>query len=364
MNAHTGESAAPGSRMNGQPVSGVPGASGDLADDPDQHHAERRDAEESDSPGAALRARREALGLTIQQAAEALHLDPAMVAAIEADRFAALGAPVYARGHLRKYAIVLGLSPEWAIERYEALADVPVPLSAPASGLQWRERSASKLPLWITLALLAAGVSWGVYGLYQERHPGGQDVAAKTSSEILDELTGAAPGGVPPSALSLVPEEISAVSEENSASAASRASGNAPQEPVAPAVADASPPGERSGITEVRSETRPPAAPGTVGASAARAAPAMRLRLAFSGTSWTEVYDAAGKQLVFGMGTAEKVYEAAGVPPLRVILGYASAVNVQVDGQAIVIPRRAGRNTARFIIAADGSPVEAELSDE
>jgi len=360
MNAHPGESAVPGPRIDGRPV---PGASGGLADDLDPHHGERRGAEESDSPGAALRARREALGLTIQQAAEALHLDPAMVAAIEADRFAALGAPVYARGHLRKYAIVLGLSPEWAIERYEALAD-PVPLPAPVAGSRWRERSASKLPLWITLALLAAGVTWGVYGLYQERYPGGQDVAARTSSEILDELTAPPPGGTPPRALPLVSEEITVASEEISTPAAARTSGDALQEPLASAVADASPPAERSGITEVRPEARPPAAPEAVGASVAPAAPAMRLRLAFSGTSWTEVYDAAGKQLVFGMGTAEKVYEAAGVPPLRVILGYASAVNVQVDGQAIVIPRRAGRNTARFIIAADGSPVEAELSDE
>ena len=40
---------------------------------------------------------------------------------IEANRFDALGAPVYAKGHLRKYATLLGLSPETVIARYEAL---------------------------------------------------------------------------------------------------------------------------------------------------------------------------------------------------------------------------------------------------
>ena len=32
-----------------------------------------------------------------------------MIEAIEANRFAALGAPVYAKGYLRKYAALLGL---------------------------------------------------------------------------------------------------------------------------------------------------------------------------------------------------------------------------------------------------------------
>jgi hypothetical protein len=36
-------------------------------------------------------------------------------------------------------------------------------------------------------------------------------------------------------------------------------------------------------------------------------------------------------------------------------LGLASAVSAQIDGEAIVIPRRAGRNDARFRIEADGS---------
>lgn len=345
MNAPPGEGAASGPGKNGQPVPGASSEPGGLG----PHHGERQDAEDGESLGGVLRARREACGLTILQAAEALYLDPAMIAAIEADRFAALGAPVYARGHLRKYAIVLGLSPEWAIERYEALADVAMPLPAPisAAGSQWRERSASKVPLWITLALLAAGVAWGVYGLYQERSADGRDVSAKSSSEILDELTGAAPVASfstarPPAAGEVSPPAEARLLEEVS------------QQPHATEAVD-----EISHPDPGIAENRPQAVP-----AAGTAASAMRLRLAFTGTSWTEVYDATGKQLVFGMGTAETVYDAAGVPPLRVILGYASAVNVQVNDRAIVIPRRAGRNTARFIIEPDGSAVQAELTEE
>ena len=74
-----------------------------------------------DTPGGMLRAERERRGYSMQQAAEDLHLDVWVIEAIEANRFVALGAPVYAKGHLRKYATLLGLSPATVLERYEAL---------------------------------------------------------------------------------------------------------------------------------------------------------------------------------------------------------------------------------------------------
>jgi hypothetical protein len=58
---------------------------------------------------------------------------------------------------------------------------------------------------------------------------------------------------------------------------------------------------------------------------------------------------------MFDMGTPGRVRTVAGVPPLRVILGLASAVSAQIDNRPIVIPRRAGRDGTRFLIEADGS---------
>jgi cytoskeleton protein RodZ len=60
-------------------------------------------------PGAWLAAAREQAGLSLMQAAEQLHLDVSAVKALEAGRFEVLGAAVYARGHLRRYAELLGL---------------------------------------------------------------------------------------------------------------------------------------------------------------------------------------------------------------------------------------------------------------
>ncbi len=54
--------------------------------------------------GSRLRAAREKKGLTVLQAAERMHVDARTLESLEAEDFAALGAPVYARGHLRHYA--------------------------------------------------------------------------------------------------------------------------------------------------------------------------------------------------------------------------------------------------------------------
>src|SRR5215213_10164734 len=60
------------------------------------------------SIGERLRAGRERAGLSVPVAAEKLHLDPKVIEALEADRFADLGAAVYVRGHLRRYADFVG----------------------------------------------------------------------------------------------------------------------------------------------------------------------------------------------------------------------------------------------------------------
>ncbi|MGN6451899.1 MAG: helix-turn-helix domain-containing protein, partial [Steroidobacteraceae bacterium] len=60
--------------------------------------------------GARLRGAREQRGLTLLQAAERLHVDARVLQALEAEDFGALGADVYVRGHLRRYAEAVGES--------------------------------------------------------------------------------------------------------------------------------------------------------------------------------------------------------------------------------------------------------------
>jgi cytoskeleton protein RodZ len=263
-----------------------------------------------DTPGGMLRAERERRGYSVQHAAEEMHLDMRVIEALEANRFEALGAPVYARGHLRKYATILGLSPATVLARYEALVGmpgdptpVPTALATPVRVVE--RRRVSKLPLWIAAAIaIVAGLAWLVFELLQNR-----EVDSATTNEVVAPTVAQQPAVNEPTIVS---------------------------EPAAQAPAPAA-------------QATPPAPPSLPTAGE------VRLRLEFTEPSWAEIYDASGKRLLFDMGTPGRVRTVAGAPPLRVNLGLASAVNAQVDDRPIVIPRRAGKDGAKFLIEADGS---------
>ena len=64
----------------------------------------------SDTVGVQLRRERERRGLSVQQVADELRLDKAVVEALENDSYDRAVPPVYARGHLRKYSKLLGVA--------------------------------------------------------------------------------------------------------------------------------------------------------------------------------------------------------------------------------------------------------------
>ena len=269
-------------------------------------------AAEPDTPGGMLRVERERRGYSVQHVAEELHLDIRVIEALETNRFEALGAPVYARGHLRKYATLLGLSPATVLARYEALGGTPPdPTPVPAVmavPLRVERRRVSKLPLWIAAAIvIVAGLAWLVFQLLQARG------AIGTTSAV-----------------------------------------TAPTAPQQPTVNESTTVNEPTTVTEPGAQAPAPMAQAAPQAPSPTPA-AVRLRLEFIEPSWTEIYDASGKRLMFDMGTPGRVRSVAGTPPLRVSLGLVSAVNAQVNDRPIVVPRRAGWDSTKFVIEADGS---------
>jgi len=73
-----------------------------------------------------------------------------------------------------------------------------------------------------------------------------------------------------------------------------------------------------------------------------------------------EVYDSRGERLFYDVAGAGSVQSIEGRPPLRVVLGNASAVAVQVDGQARDIPAGAlDGEGARFTVTRNGNLARA-----
>ena len=79
------------------------------------------------------------------------------------------------------------------------------------------------------------------------------------------------------------------------------------------------------------------------------------MRLSFSADSWVDIHDALGRRTFAGKGRANTVRTVAGPAPMRVYLGFASGVQLEVNNRAVAIgPQFLAGDVARFEAGADG----------
>jgi cytoskeleton protein RodZ len=273
--------------------------------------ATAREAQPVSGPGPMLRVAREGRGLTEQQAAEQLTLDVTVVEALERDDLAALGAPVFAKGHLRRYGALLGIDEEQLLAAYaRAQAQPEVPTLIPKARREMMPvRGRPKWP-WVVGGALAFVVAAGIAAYVSEygmRWPGGSDdgEAAAQGPSTAAATTAAVPGQT-----EIATDTGSAVTEP--------ATDAAPRLPL--------PQGHVS------------------------------VRLEFATDSWAEIYDGTGKAVLYDLGRAGTQRTIAAAAPLSVTFGNPQAVTLAVNGRpATLPPLPAGQSVARFRIEADGS---------
>jgi cytoskeleton protein RodZ len=279
------------------------------------------------SIGQRLRAGRERAGLSMAAAAEKLHLDIKVIEALEADRFAELGASVYVRGHLRRYADFVGEPGVELVNIYAARSEARPP-PPDLTQIPQAERHADPRRLVTPLvglgcALVLALAIWWVLAGSQSTTPASSgpapsNEAVPTASESAPATSTAALPAQPAGAPNTSSTGKAAPPTTVSTPAATEQASSAPREEAAPARAT-------------------------------------RLRLELSNESWVEVYDSRGQRLFYDVAGAGSVQSIEGRPPLRVVLGNAAAVAVQVDGQPRDIPSNAlDGEGARFVINRSG----------
>ena len=280
------------------------------------------------SIGERLRAGRERAGLSMAAAAEKLHLDIKVIEALEANRFAELGASVYVRGHLRRYGDFVGEPGLELVNAYSAKAEARPPPPDLTQIPQAERRSDPRrlvTPLvGLGCALVLALAIWWV-------------LAGTKSGSI---VTAETPQPAPAAAAAPVPTQAPPVQPASAGNANAHPGAATPAATPVPAV-------NANAADAARRET-----------STESAAPARetRLRLELSNESWVEVYDSRGERLFYDVASAGSVQSIEGRPPLRVVLGNAAAVAVQVDGQARAIPANAVNGEgARFVVNRSGS---------
>lgn len=237
-----------------------------------------------------------------------LHLDETKVQALEENRFEVLGAPVFAKGHLRKYAEIVGVSIDTVMDDYRALTDADV--APPVVGEPRRRPREFNLGPWLIAIPLVLAVLGAIYWWLGRTPPRAPRPAPAVSAPL------PAPETAPPAA---IVQEATRAAEE-------------PPERMQPE-ADLA---EAGGVADN-------AAPEQAGM--------LELQLTYSGDCWTEVTDAAGERLFFDLGRQGRTVNVNGQPPLRVLLGDSNNVRLSVNGEPYPIEDAEFRgDTARLTI--------------
>jgi cytoskeleton protein RodZ len=274
--------------------------------------------------GARLQAARERADLSVVQVAELLHVDPSVIQALETERFSELGAAVYVRGHMRHYAELLRESAPELLALYAASVSVGPPPDltlmphAPQAGSRPRALLTTGLAVVIGVGLIGA-----IRSIYLDLHPVAAPVAASA-----------------PAALS-APEALDVPGTD------------APTPATATNAAPAPPPAVVEPVVSSAPKTVLPAM--VKAAKPAHVVADATVTLKFRSACWTEVFDARGGQLYRAIGAAGAVENLRGAAPLRVMVGNFSEVDVEINGQAQVVPvdAQSGRS-AEFLVTQDG----------
>jgi cytoskeleton protein RodZ len=289
--------------------------------------------------GERLAAARRQLKIPLGDVAKALHLDEHKVAALEANRFEIVGPPVFAKGHLRKYAELVGVPIEDMLADYYKLnRSVGAPPVVGPKRKYPRQFSAGPwIAGFVSLALLSSAAWWWLNREVDDR-PAARPPVSVPDQPMPEEIV--PEESVPEESIpeESVPQELERQAVEQpapasieadqdlaAASAPAEAEEDVPLEQVAPP-----PPSSDATVTD-----------GTV-----------ELRMAFSGDCWTEVSDGDGRQLFFDLGVAGRTVTVAGPGPLDVLLGNADNVLLTVDGAAYDVPQSSwADNTLRLTIS-------------
>ena len=270
-------------------------------------------------PGSRLQREREKRGMSALEVAEKLHLDPAAIGAMESNCFDSLGPVVYAKGHLRQYAILLNLSPAEILAAYEATRQeaVVTPLQAPPPPIE-SPKTPSKLFLPIAGALIVATFIAGALIAWKPW----RTTVTHGAAQVAGTVSGGAGAALSDNGLTAAQD----LPETTGAAAPSAAV--SPANPGMPTTA---------------------VPPGTQGVGRAH------LRMSFSAESWVEIHEAGGATLYRGKGPANSVKIVSGLAPLSVYLGYVSGVQLEINSHAVAIgPQFVRGDVARFDAGADG----------
>jgi cytoskeleton protein RodZ len=244
--------------------------------------------------------------ISVDEIAKELHLDEPKVRALERNEFDVLGAPVFAKGHLKTYAQLVHVDVADVMSDYYQLTrttTVPPVISARPNVRQ--ELSPGPWIAALVVVIIIASVYWW---FTRPADPESQvDASPIVEDSMIVTPQDAETDAVTPSPATSDPEVLEPPVQEPV------------QEPVAEPVVE--------NEAERESEPPPPVEDGQ-----------MRVLVTYSGDCWTEISDARGRRLLFDLGKDGRTVELSGAEPFNVLFGNPGNVSLRVNGQDYALP--------------------------
>jgi cytoskeleton protein RodZ len=293
--------------------------------------------------GDMLREAREAHGLHIEMVAAALKVPPQKLMALEADDIDSLPDPVFARALASSVCRALRIDPVPVLAKLPSTKHTPLAVadrtlkSNIVSGTpRWNGGRSNGLPsrplLTVVLLLLigAGALFWLPQSVFDQ-------IGAIVSRMTSRSETEASPGGESP-AVGSASGGPAVVAE------------NVPVQAVAPSAPSADAPAANANAGTAAA----PAAAAAIAASpTAAVSSSQQLVFVAREECWITVTEAGGKQLLRRSLQAGETVGLSGALPLSVVVGRASAVDVQVRGKAYDLkPVTRGGGVARFEVTS------------
>ena len=247
------------------------------------------------SCGERLANKRSEKELSVNQVAREIKIEPHIIEMIENNDFESIGAPVFVKGYLRQYSELVGLDPDLIIEKYSAInsiEDSPPIVNDSIDQISKYVLTPKIILIAIFVILISFGVLATVFGIFGNN----EAVVIKMETETESQE-------------SLLP------------------SVTAPQIDLSETQID------ETFEMEAEAESQESLLISTSN-EFFTAENLMNLTISFSDLCWTEIFDANGERLFFGLGDQDREVNIDGVPPFDVMLGAAdNLLEIKLEGR-------------------------------
>lgn len=173
------------------------------------------------SIGDALRATREFRRISLEHASELLRIEPQFLIALEEERFAAIGPPVFVKGYLKHYCELLGLDPRPLLDELRERLDRDEPALQARRSAEY-EQKRSQLGIYVAggiAAVAAVVLVWQLAGLAFDGTPAEPATAADVPADGTADRDRDGGAGLLSSSRSVVPPSAGAAPNEPASAA-------------------------------------------------------------------------------------------------------------------------------------------------